>query len=148
MAEPGRANACIQTTDTAFALCAQCVDTQLALVESARLICGLCNRSKLNSKFSSYDWDSLMKIGRLDVAKWYEALQSDAAALDEQKYVLLRSIEELNSERDRLEESCHGFKNKMQALETQLNSLKVSTGVTNYVMGMNSALMSGSAFPQ
>lgn len=122
---PGVTDACIQTTDTAFALCAQCSETQLALVDSARLISGLCDRSMLKSKFSSYNWDSLMKIGRLDVANWYEALQTDAAALDEKSCLLLESIKELNSERDELEESSRMFKSKIQALEIQLDSLKV-----------------------
>lgn len=133
MAEPpGVTDACIQTTDTAFALCAQCFETQHALVDSARLISGLCDRNKLKSKFASCNWDSLTKIGRLDVANWYEALQTDVAALNENSCLLLKSIKELNSEREGFEESSHRLQNKIQALEIQLNSQTVSTSVNYY----------------
>lgn len=128
-------DACIQTTDTAFALCAQCTETQLALVNSARLISGLCDRNKLGSKFSSYDWDALVKIGRLDVGNWWEALQTDAAALDENTHLLLKSIEELISERDELQESSHKFRNRIQSLEMQLNSLKVNSSLNVMLHG-------------
>lgn len=128
---PNVTDACIQTTDTAFALCAQCTETQSALVDSAKLISILSDRNLLKSKFSSCDWDTLMKIGRLDVANWYEALQTDVAALDERSCLLMKSIEDLNLERDQLEESSQGFISEIQALEMQLGSLKVSSS-TNY----------------
>ncbi len=127
---PEVVDVCIQTTDTAFALCAQCTDTQLAMVDSAHRIARLCKRNKLESTFSSYDWDALLKIGRLDVTNWHTALQADASALDENSCILLKHIEELNMEvnmeRDKLEESSRNFKDKIQSLEMQLNSLKVS----------------------
>ena len=122
---PKSTDACVQTTDTAFALCAQCNETQLALVDSAQLISRLCDRNLLKSKFSSCDWNTQMKVGRLDVANWYGALQADVASLDERSCLLMRSVEDLNLERDKLEEGSQKLKNKMHALEMQLNSLKV-----------------------
>lgn len=127
---PKVTDACIQTTDTAFALCAQCTETQLALVDSAQLISRLCDRNMLKSKFFSCDWDTLMKIGRLDVAIWCESLRTDVAALDERSCLLMKSIEDLNLERDKLEESSQTFINKIQDLEIQLTSLKVSSSTT------------------
>jgi hypothetical protein len=121
----GFTDACVQTTDTAFALCAQCTEIQFTLVDSAQLVSRLCDRNMIESRFSCYDWNTLLNVGRLDIGSWFEALQTDSAALDERCCVLMRSVENLNLERDKLEESSQIFINRIQALEKELNSLKV-----------------------
>lgn len=116
---------CTQTTDTAFALCAQCSATQLGLIESARLVSGLCEGLYLDSRFLSYNWNALAKIGGLEIADWCEALRIDVRALDKTSRSLLDRIEALTSERDKLNEDVSQLKGDAKALDVQLNSIKV-----------------------
>lgn len=115
-----------QTTDTAFALCAQCSDTQLALVDSAYLITDLCNRHTLKPRFSAYNWKSLAKTGGLNIASWCSALRSDVAALDNSTRTILLKTDELTTEKSDLEKRVLRLKSKNQILDVQLASLKVS----------------------
>ena len=122
---PGLVDVCTQTTNTAFALCAQCNDTQSVLVDSAHLVSRFCKKSALNSNFDAYDWNGLLKVGGLNAANWYQALQSDMAALDGKNSLLLKNIEELAVEKSELEENVTTLKSQIEALSTRLNSVKV-----------------------
>lgn len=126
MAPPVMSDVCTQTTDTAFALCAQCSTTQLGLMESAQLVTGLCERCDLKSKFSSYDWESLVKVGGLEIANWCESMRMDVEALDEKNCFLVETVEELTSERDRLDNYVHQLENRIKSVDVQLTSLKVN----------------------
>lgn len=126
-----------QTTDTAFALCAQCSDTQLALVNSAHLITGLCKRHTLKPRFSAYNWKSLAMTGGIDIASWCAALRTDVAALDDSTRSLLQKTEALTIEKNELEKRVIRLKSKNQTLDVQLTSLKVSwvlATIFNFVM--------------
>lgn len=114
-----------QTTDTAFALCAQCSATQLGLVESAQLMAELCERHGLQSSFSSCDWSALEKVGGLEVGKWCQAVEIDVGALDKAICSLSERVKALSLERDELCENVHQLEVNSLALNSQLEALKV-----------------------
>ena len=122
-----------QTTDTAFVLCAQCSATQQGLLQSARLVTGLCERHNLKSRFSLCDLPALEQMGGLEVANWCEAIQIDVRALDESSRTLLERVEALSQERDQLTQTIQQLQNNSRSLDAQLTSLKVRSLRFNFI---------------
>ena len=60
-----------QTTETAFALCARCSETQNCLVSIADRVSAVCSRhTQLKPALAATDWESLAKVGGLELGEW------------------------------------------------------------------------------
>ena len=94
-------------------------------MNSAALISGLCKAHKLCSRFTIYDWNALAKKGGIEVTKWYDSLQVDVTALEENLKLLTGKVEGLTSERDKLEKRVTLLKQKNQSNDMHISALKV-----------------------
>jgi hypothetical protein len=114
-----------QTTDTAFALCARCSQTQETLVGVASSVSVLCHEEGLASGLAKVDWEALAKIGGMELGKWNGNLNTDLGSIGEHCCRLKRTIVELELERDTHKRTVGQLESEVQQLSVQMDTLQV-----------------------
>ena len=114
-----------QTTDTAFALCAQCSNTQQMLIEVADLMATLCHEQEEKSSMAKVDWQALAKVDGLEVSKWRRCLKTDLRSVSELCRRLRERVGGLELECDTHKSVVGKLENEMEQLSTQMDALQV-----------------------
>ena len=115
-----------QTTETAFALCVRCSDTQNTLVDIAQSVSAICSKHNQRSSLSETDWESLAKVEGLDIKKWSTCFESDLNCFDSYTCCLKETGEELMREQSNDREVIGKLKSEIDTLSSQIDSLQVS----------------------
>ncbi len=121
-----RVNASTQTTETAFALCARCSETQNSLVGIASSISKLCTEFERESFLADTDWSSLAKVGGVVAAEWERALRKDLETLSGCNHELTHRCRQLTSEISDQWETIRVLDSGSKLLSSELNTLKES----------------------
>ena len=114
-----------QTTDTAFALCARCSQTQDTLISVASSVSMLCHEQGLTSSMAKVDWEGLAKVGGLELGKWNGNLKIDLSSIGEHCCRLKETITELELERDRHKKLVSQLEGEIKQLSHQMDILQV-----------------------
>ena len=114
-----------QTTDTAFALCARCSQTQDTLIGAAGSVSRLCHEEGLVAELAKVDWEALAKVGGMELGKWNGNLKSDLCSIGEHCCRLKQSVAELGLERDAHKKTVGQLESEIQQLSNQLDALQV-----------------------
>lgn len=117
-----------QTTETAFALCARCSETQNCLVSIASSVSQLCTDCERGSSLAGTDWSALAGVGGLVVAEWKEALENDVVTLDGCNRELKEKCRQLDSELCEHRETIEDLKAESRHLSSELAVLQASIG--------------------
>ena len=114
-----------QTTDTAFALCARCSQTQETLISVASSVSVLCHEEGLASGLAKVDWEALAKIGGMELGKWNGNLNTDLCSIGEHCCRLKQTVVELELERDAHKQTVGQLESEIQQLSNQMDTLQV-----------------------
>ena len=114
-----------QTTDTAFALCVRCSNTQQTLIEVAGSIATLCHEQNEKSSMAEVDWLALAKVDGLELGKWRECLKTDLCSVSELCRRLKEKVRGLELECDTHKLMIGKLENEMEQLSTQMDTLQV-----------------------
>ena len=118
-----------QTTETAFALCVRCSDTQDSLVNIAQSVSTVCSKHNQKSSLSQTDWEALAKVEGLDIKKWSSCLESDLSCLESYTGHLEETVEKLKIEQSDDREIIGNLENEIDTLSSQIDSLRVSASM-------------------
>lgn len=113
-----------QTTETAFALCARCSDTQDCLVSIAASISDLCSKHHLCSALASTDWRDLARVGGLELSTWEGAFRKDVNNIEGYCSQLEGRAEKLALESDARREETARIEAESNSLRSQIHSLQ------------------------
>ena len=114
-----------QTTDTAFALCVRCSQTQETLVSVASSVSLLCHEEGVTSNLAKVDWEALAKVGGMELGKWNGNLKTDLCSIGEHCCRLKETIAELELERDAHKKTVGQLESEIQQLSQQMDTLQV-----------------------
>ena len=114
-----------QTTDTAFALCARCSQTQKTLIRVASSVSVLCHEEGLASGLAKVDWEALAKIGGMELGKWNGNLNTDLCSIGEHCCRLKQMVVELELEQDAYKQTVGQLESEIQQLSNQMDTLQV-----------------------
>ena len=115
-----------QTTETAFALCARCSETQNCLVSIADRVSAVCSRHAREKKpsLAATDWASLARVGGLEIGEWERALHDDLSTIDGYCCKLEESCTRLALQIDTQKETIESLHSEARVLTSQINSLR------------------------
>lgn len=113
-----------QTTETAFALCARCSDTQDCLVSIAASISDLCSKHRLCSALASTDWRDLARVGGLELSTWEGAFRKDVDSIEGYCSQLEARADKLACESDAHREETARIEAESTSLRSQIHSLQ------------------------
>ena len=114
-----------QTTDTAFALCTRCSQTQETLISVASSVSVLCHEEGLASGLAKVDWEALAKIGGMELGKWNGNLNADLCSIGKHCCRLKQTVVELELERDAHKQTVGQLEREIQQLSNQMDTLQV-----------------------
>jgi len=144
--KPDVKEAAVQTTETAFALCATCVSMQKCLLMCSMQTSQVCNCLSLSSKVASQDFNAQMEEkGRFDHGIWLSLLLQDISSVKEAVSILQeqcrglnsklkckeQEVENVNSELTKVDKEYSTCKANFQA-EKQRNELNMADLVSTY----------------
>ena len=118
----------IQTTETAFALCATCVSMQKCLLSCSTLTSQLCTSLSLNSAVDEKNFPSTMEeTGRIDHNLWLALSQQDTKSV-------LRAVSRLQEQCANLKSDLSNREQNVKSLDFKLNEVKKEFGecMSNY----------------
>ena len=113
-----------QTTETAFALCARCSDTQDCLVSIAASISDLCSKHRLCSASGNTDWRALARVGGLELTTWERAFRKDVDSIKGYCSQLESRADKLALESDAHREETARIEAESKSLQSQIHSLQ------------------------
>ena len=112
----------IQTTETAFALCATCVSMQKCLLSCSTLTSQLCTSLSLNSAVDEKNFPSTMEeTGRIDHSLWLALSQQDTKSV-------LRAVSRLQEQCINLKSDLSNKEQNVKSLDFKLNEVKKEFG--------------------
>ena len=123
-AAPVGMNASTQTTETAFALCARCSETQDSLVSIAASVSGICSKHHLGSALADTDWRALARVGGLELKHWEGALGEDLSSIGDYCCQLENRADQLASESSMHREATARIELESKSLSSQIHSLQ------------------------
>lgn len=108
----------IQTTETAFALCASCVSMQKCLMSCSTQTSQLCNSLSVKSAVAEKDFQShLEETGRIDHNLWLTLSQQDITSV-------LKAVSKLQEQCSRLKSELANKERNIKSLDFKLKETK------------------------
>ena len=108
----------VQTTETAFALCATCVSMQKCLLSCSALTSQLCTSLSVNSAVTEKDFPSQMEeTGRIDHSLWLALSQQDTK-------LVLKAVAKLQEQCSNLKSDLSSKERNVKSLDFKLNEVK------------------------
>lgn len=112
----------IQTTETAFALCATCVSMQKCLLSCSALTSQLCTSLSVDSVVAEKDFPSQMEdTGRIDHNLWLTLSQQDTK-------LVLKAVAKLQEQCSNLKSELSSKEQNVKSLDFKLNEVKKEFG--------------------
>lgn len=112
----------IQTTETAFALCASCVSMQKCLLLCSTQTSQLCTSLSVKSAVAEKDFQlHLEETGRIDHNLWLALSQQDVKSV-------LRSVSKLQEQCSKLKSELSYKERNVKSLDFKLNEVKMEFG--------------------
>ena len=108
----------VQTTETAFALCASCINMQKCLLSCSTLTSQLCTSLSITSTVAEKDFQShLNETGRIDQNLWLTLSQQDVKSM-------LKGIAKLQEQCTKLKSELSSKDRNVKSLDFKLNEVK------------------------
>lgn len=121
---PKRESTSTQTTETAFALCARCSETQDTLVSIAASVSSICSKHRLGSALADTDWRALANVGGLELTHWEGAFRNDLNSIEDYCCQLKGRADRLASESNMHREATARIELESKSLSSQIHSLQ------------------------
>ena len=116
--KPDVESTAVQTTETAFALCASCISMQKCLLSCSTLVSQLCTSMSINSAVAEKDFQSHMnETGRIDHNLWLTLSQQDVKAV-------LKGVSKLQEQNGKLKSELSNKEWNVKSLDFKLNEVK------------------------
>ena len=115
-----------QTTDTAFAPCIHCSDTQWSLVGVAKCLSELTHQLALPSQLSERNWSQEAERGDMELGKWEEATDTDIAAIKTHCQTLMDCAEHLQGELNQQKEVEDNLRLELCQLKSETEVLQAA----------------------
>ena len=116
--KPDVESVAVQTTETAFALCASCISIQKCLLSCSTLISQLCVSLSVNSAVAEKDFQSHMnETGRIDHNLWLTLSQQDVKSV-------LKGVSKLQEQNAKLKSELSSKERNVKSLDFKLNEVK------------------------
>ena len=120
--KPDVESTAVQTTETAFALCASCISMQKCLLSCSTLTSQLCTSLSVTSAVAEKDFQSHMnETGRIDHNLWLTLSQQDV------KFVL-KGVSRLQQQCAKLKSELSSKEWNVKSLDFKLNEVKEEFG--------------------
>jgi len=125
--KPDIKEAAVQTTETAFALCATCVSMQKCLLMCSVQTSQVCTCLSLSSKVTSQDFNAQMEEkGRFDHGIWLSLLQQDMSSVKEAVSILQEQCRKLNSELKSKEQEMENINTELIKVDKEYSTCRAS----------------------
>ena len=125
--KPDVKEAAVQTTETAFVLCATCVSMQKCLLMCSVQTSQVCNCLSVNSKVASQDFNAQMEEkGRFDHGVWLSLLQQDMSSVKEAVSILQEQCRKLNSELTCKEQEVENVNSELTKVDKEYGTCKAN----------------------
>ena len=116
--KPDVESTAVQTTETAFALCASCISIQKCLLSCSTLVSQLCTSMSIHSVVAEKDFQSHMnETGRIDHNLWLTLSQQDVKAV-------LKGVSRLQEQNGKLKSELSSKEWNVKSLDFKLNEVK------------------------
>ena len=116
--KPDVESVAVQTTETAFALCASCINMQKCLLSCSTLTSQLCTSLSITSIVAEKDFQShLNETGRIDQNLWLTLSQQDVKSV-------LKGISKLQEQCTKLKSELSSKDRNVKSLDFKLNEVK------------------------
>jgi len=123
--KPDVKEAAVQTTETAFALCATCVSMQKCLLMCSIQTNQVCHCLSVTPRVASQDFSKQMEEkGRFDHNVWLSFLQQDMSAVKEAVIVLQEQCRKLNSDLAHKEQEVENVSSELVKVDKEFGTCK------------------------
>ena len=130
-----------QTTETAFALCIRCSETQDTFIDVADSMASLCREQELQSSLAGTDWKALAEVDGLDISLWRKHWKTDICCISEHCSRLRGTIGELERERDTHKMMVGKLESEIEQLSCQMDRLQVLYCATRHYLAVTSTML-------